>query len=105
MATEKCGGFKRPEFKGTVVGQVVGRNVRVPTGKRFPAMINGQKVWLPVIETRYHHYWVWDGTEWLSAPEFRARYELKEPAKRPLVSKLDFDAAGNRIDRRTGQYL
>lgn len=88
-------GFPMPDFRGTSVGQVVGNEQRLATGKRFPMDTPDRgTIWIPIKETRFVAYWVWDGARWITAEDWAALHVRTAPAGTKFPSKNDFDFSG-----------
>lgn len=69
-------GHDRPTERGKYIGQTIAGEQKVKTGKKIPIVDKetGETVFLPVREKQTKCYWTWDGEQWLTDEEWKAKF-------------------------------
>jgi len=83
--SEKCDGFNKPAFKGSVAGQVAcPYSKSVALGKFRPIIdpLTGKKDFIPVKTKIDWHAWEWDGQRWVPNPFDEDAYVAKVKGKK-----------------------
>lgn len=74
---------KKPEFRGSFVGQIVYSEKLVKTGRRvFVEQPDGSTAVFPVREKRGVTHWVWDGSEWIRGDRWEEMMKARRGGKK-----------------------
>lgn len=78
-------GHDRPSYRGTYVGQTVAGEQKTYTGKKIPVVDKetGETFFVPVKEKQTKCYWTWDGEQWLTDEEWKAKFSTGKKFVKP----------------------